>query len=123
MVDKIRQQAAGTLHPELLENLGKGFDKRCVDFLRVSYMELSAFVNTGASDEEALEWAYANGHRASEEEIEVWNGFMSKRGWKDAGTPVLVRRKKESGLESRDDIETMFDYLDVDEGRPLRASA
>jgi hypothetical protein len=32
-------------------------------------------------------------------------------------SPILDRRKKESGLQNRDDIETMFQYIDVDEGR------
>ena len=35
-------------------------------------------------------------------------------------TETLERRKRESGLSDRDDIQTMFDYIDADEGRPLR---
>ena len=42
---------------------------------------------------------------------------MRKRGWNDEGTEILERRKRESGLASRDDIQTMFDYIDADEGR------
>ncbi len=42
---------------------------------------------------------------------------MRKRGWNDDGTENLNRRKKESGLEDRNDIQTMFDYIDADEGR------
>lgn len=41
MLDKIRLRAAGDLHPDLHQNLGIGFDKRCVDFLRVPYQELA----------------------------------------------------------------------------------
>ncbi len=37
MLDKMRLKAAGELHPDLEENVGIGFDKRCVDFLGVSY--------------------------------------------------------------------------------------
>jgi hypothetical protein len=33
---------------------------------------------------------------------------------------ILIRRKKESGFETRDEIQTMFDYIDADEGRTLR---
>jgi hypothetical protein len=41
MLDKVRLRAAGDLHPDLHQNLGIGFDKRCVDFLRVPYEELA----------------------------------------------------------------------------------
>ena len=34
MLDKMRLKAAGELHPDLHQNLGIGFDKRCVDFLQ-----------------------------------------------------------------------------------------
>jgi hypothetical protein len=33
-------------------------------------------------------------------------------------TEILLRRKKESGFETRDDIQTLFQYIDADEGRP-----
>jgi Domain of unknown function (DUF5069) len=35
MLDKIRLKAAGELPPDLHQNLGIGFNKRCMDFLRV----------------------------------------------------------------------------------------
>jgi hypothetical protein len=117
MLDKIRLKAAGTLHPDLHQNLGIGFDQRCTRFLGVSYGELDERVRAGLSDEQALEWCFAHGRKPTEEEIEVWNGFMTKRGWKDAASELVAKRKKESGLEHRDDIQTMFDYIDADEGR------
>jgi hypothetical protein len=119
MVGKIRLQAAGELPEGYEENLGKGFDKRCVNFLRVSYEDLATEVRSGLSDEEVLDWCFAHGRQPDEEQIEIWNEFMRKRGWNDSGTEILLRRKQESGLEGRDDIVTMFDYLDADEGRPI----
>ena len=117
MTDKIRLMAAGELHPDLHGNLGKAFDQRCVDFLGVKYEALREKVLEGLSDEQALEWCFENGTRPSGEQIEVWNGFMSKRGWNDEASEILVRRKKESGFESRDEIQTMFNYIDADAGR------
>ena len=117
MVEKIRLMAAGELHPDLHANLGKGFDERCVDFLEVKYEELREEVLKGLNDEQALDWCFKNGRRPNDEQIEVWNGFMSKRGWNDEATEILLRRKKESGFESRDEIQTMFQYIDADEGR------
>jgi hypothetical protein len=43
---------------------------------------------------------------------------MSQRGSNDEVAEILARRKKESGFEGRDDIKTMFQYIDADEGRP-----
>ena len=117
MLDKIRLKAAGELHPDLHQNLGIGFDKRCVDFLRVSYQELAIRVAGGLNDTDALEWCFATGRKPTEEEVLVWNEFMRKRGWNDEATETLDTRKTESGLSDRDDIRTMFDYIEVDEGR------
>ncbi|MDQ3198347.1 MAG: DUF5069 domain-containing protein [Verrucomicrobiota bacterium] len=117
MLDKIRAHARGELPDEWVPNLGQGFDGRCVRILHVNYDDLVARVKEGGSDGEILRWAFQKGRVPSEEEIEIWNEFMRKTGWNDDVTETLVRRKKESGLTERDDIETMFQYIDADEGR------
>lgn len=117
MVEKIRLMESGDLHPDLHANLGKGFDECCVDFLGGKYEDLRDKVAGGLNDQQVLEWCFTSGTKPTDEQIKVWNGFMSKRGWNDEVTEILVRRKKESGFESRDDIQTMFQYIDADEGR------
>ena len=119
MVDKIRLMAAGDLHPDLQENLGTGFDQRTVKFLGVEYADLKTRVLEGGSDDEVLEWCFQKGTRPTEEQIQVWNGYMFKRGWRDDLSDSLASRKKEGGLENRDDIQTMFNYIDADEGRAI----
>ncbi len=118
MLDKIRLKAAGKLPlDEYGANLGKGFDARCCAFLRVDYAELVLHaLAPGATDDSALAWAEQRGGARSDEECEIWNGFMIKRGWRDAAREILEKRIKESGLEAKN-IQTMFDYLDYDEGR------
>lgn len=117
MLDKIRLQAAGQLPAaDYAPNLGKGFDGRCCNFLRVNYDELKARTLQGGTDAEVLGWAEAKGGPRTDEECEVWNGFMMKRGWRDAGAGTLAQRIKESALEAAP-VMTMFDYLDFDEGR------
>jgi len=120
MVDKIRLHAAGELGPDYVPNLGKGFDLRCCSLLGVNYEELACAVGSTLSNEDAWRWASQHGKAPSEEQIEVWNGFMTRRGWNDDLVEILERRKKEGGFENRNDIQTMFDYIDADEGRPLR---
>ena len=117
MLDKIRAHAKGELPAEYVEKLGSGFDGRCVRFLGIRYEDLVARLKEGGTDEEIFQWAFERGRKPSEEDVENWNEFMRKCGWKDVVSPILDRRKKESGLQDRGDIETMFQYIDVDEGR------
>ena len=125
MLDKIRLHAAGRLPADdYAANLGKGFDLRCVTFLRVSYEELKARTLGGSeTDEQLLAWSHARGGARTDEECEIWNGFMMKRGWRDAGADVLAKRIRESHLEAQT-VLTMFDYIDFDESRdPVAAKA
>ena len=121
MLDKIRLHAAGSLPADYQPNLGGGFDQRCTAFLNVAYADLVERVKQGGSDEEILEWCFLRGRKPGAEEIEIWNEFMRKRGWNDEATPILQRRLREGGFEQRSDIQTMFDYIDLDEGRDPRA--
>lgn len=42
---------------------------------------------------------------------------MRKVGWNDGVTETLERRKREGGCPERTDIQTIFDLIDLDEGR------
>jgi uncharacterized protein DUF5069 len=119
MLDKIRVGAKGELPEEYQPNLGKGFDAKCCAFLHLDYEEVASRVRGGASDDEMLEWALAAGRRPNEIEIEMWNEFMRKFGWRDKASEILERRKREGGMTERTDIETMFQFIDADEGRPV----
>jgi gluconokinase len=118
MLDKIRLHAAQTLPvSDYAANLGKGFDGRCCNFLRIKYDDLKARTLAGdLTDEQLLTWAHGQGGTRTDEECEVWSGFMMKRGWRDAGAEILAQRIRESQLEAKP-ILTMFDYIDYDEGR------
>ena len=123
MLDKIRLHAAGQLPADYQENLGVGFDERCSTFLRIDYASLVERVKQGGTDEEVLEWVFTKGRRTTEEDIEIWNEFMRKRGWNDEATERLIMRKGESNIPNRDDIQTLFDYIDFDEGRDPKSRA
>ena len=117
MLDKIRLHAKDHLPEEYQTNLGKGFDERCVRFLRVDYNQLLEHVKEGGTDDEVLQWCFNAGRQPSDDEIYVWNEFMRKRGWNDELSETLKRRKKEAGMAGRSEIETMFSFIDADEGR------
>lgn len=120
MLDKIRLRAEGKLSPDYHDNLGTGFDGRCIRFLGVSYPALCERVSQGGSDEEILNWCFKTGRKPSEEEVLIWNSFLRKRGWRDEAdgvTQELENYKSKSGMAHRTDIQTFFDYYEVDEGR------
>ena len=117
MLDKIRLHAAGKLPAGYFVGTANRtlFDSRCTRFLRVDYPALVARVLEGGSDEKILEWCFQHGYRPSEDEIEIWNGFMMKRGWRDAGSAELQEEKRLLGFGARDDIQTWFDLHVADE--------
>ncbi|HWD93025.1 MAG TPA: DUF5069 domain-containing protein [Verrucomicrobiae bacterium] len=123
MLDKIRLFASGKLpegwHAARGSEMKTSFDARCCRFLGIDYSALEKETLKGGSDEELLAWAFRNGRQPSEEEIEIWNAFMAKRGWRDAGTQRLNERLAEIGLPSGT-VSTMFEFIDLDEGRPPR---
>ncbi len=119
MLDKIRLHAAGKLPTDYTENLGDGFDKFCIQLLGIQYAALVDRVNQGGSDEEILGWCRENGRTLIEQDEFVWNEYMRKRGWNDSGSARLAERKEQSGFSSRNEIQTFFDYIDADEGKPL----
>ena len=119
MLDKIRVHARGELPADYQPNLGKGFDVKCCAFLHLNYSELVERVKQGATDDEMLEWAFTAGRRPTDDEITMWNEFMRKFGWRDHAAETLARRKREAGMEDRPEIETMFQFIDADEGRKV----
>jgi gluconokinase len=121
MLDKIRLHAAGKLPPDYVANLGDEgepavFDARCCRFLGVKYADLVSRVLAGGSDEAVLAWAEQHGKPHTDEECEIWNMFLSKRGGRDAAASRVQMRVEAAGLQGKPII-TMFDFLDYDEGR------
>ena len=117
MVDKLRLELAGKLPKDYHENMGKGFDASCCEFLGVSYDKLRERVREGGSDRQLLDWCQSHGKKREPGDRAVWNAYLAKRGWRDDLADRLVFRKKEAGWEGRAEIQTFFDYIDADEGR------
>ena len=123
MLDKIRLKARGELPPDYFTGVDEDptmFDARCSRFLGVNYDELVQRTLQGGSDEEILEWCFERGRRPNEEEIEIWNAFILKRGWRDAGSDDLATAKKQVGFGDHGDVQTWVDLHDVEEGRAPR---
>jgi hypothetical protein len=118
MLDKIRLHARGDLPEAYHNNLGREFDGHCLTFLHIEYAALRERVLAGGSDEEILEWCFTNGRRPSTGEIDIFNGFMQKAGWRDPSSERLGPLLERSGLAHLDrQCATRFDFIDFDEGR------
>jgi Domain of unknown function (DUF5069) len=113
LLDKIRLHSQGKLPADY--NLGTGMDGRCARFLQIEYAKIVERALRGGTDEEILEWCFQKGRRPGEEDILVWNAFMSKRGWRDEASDGLAEEKRKHGFAHRDDIQTFFDFHKVDE--------
>ena len=120
ILDKIRLNAAGKLPAGYNVGIIAGkrtFDDRVCRLLGVDFDALATRVLHGGTDEEILEWCFQNGRKPDPEQVEIWNGFMSKRGWRDAASGGLVQQRREAGLGDREDLVTFFDLMDAEEGR------
>ena len=118
MCSKIRLHAAGKLPEDYHGMLGKGFDGRTCRYLSVRHGDVTAQVLAGRSDAEVLEWCQATGRRLTDEQVLIYNSFMSKRGWRDDETdgfiPDMIRHY---GLKDGGSVITDFDLIEMDEGR------
>jgi len=125
MLDKIRLEAQGRLPEEYRASLGSGkpsfFDGRCCRFLGIAYGELRDRTLKGGCDEELLAWAESRGTPRCDEECVVWNRFMTKLGWRDDRSGSLWEKSSALGL-GKGAAETLFEMVDLDEGRPAGAS-
>lgn len=115
LLDKIRLKSHGQLPQGSETGVGIGVDARCVRFLHVAYEALEARTLQGGTDDEILEWCFQSGRRPNNEEIQIWNAFMAKRGWRDDASETLEQAKSGAGLSHRTDIQTYFDLLDAAE--------
>src|SRR5580692_8608188 len=95
-LDKIRLHAQGRLPADY--NRGIGFDGRICRFLHIEYPALVDRALAGASDEE----------------IFIFNSFLTKRGWHDDSSAELEAMKQERGFADRADIQTFFDFHKAD---------
>ena len=120
MIDKVRIHAANRLPGDYQQVLGLGFDGRTCRFLRVDYKEFTERALEGGTDEELLHWCFTRGRTPTDEEIAMWNDWVCKKGWRDETSARLKQRLQESGFQDRTDIQTMFEYIDLDEGRDPR---
>ncbi len=117
LVDKIRLHEAGQLPDDYQPNyLHKGFDLAWFKASGVGPDTLVSVVQNSITDGQVSDWVKVNVNAAAEAKAALRDRLLSF-GTEGALLELLVQRKAESGLQDRDDILCMFDYIDADEGR------
>ena len=116
LIDKARLHRRGTLVGYNYKTVG--FDKHLLAFLQVDAEAFEAAANACGTDDEVLQWIQQNGRMPSAAQITEWNRAMITRR---PDTPEKLARfqlfLKEAGGEGRNDVQTYFDLIELDEGR------
>ncbi len=115
MVEKIRRHWAGELAAPYIPTLGRGFDDLLCRHLDVpfdDFLEALKACPSGGGLEEAVSRLLPEEVRAPE-----WNRKLVQRGLAGVSLERLDARKRELKLSHREDILTMCDLLEVNEGR------
>jgi len=116
MLDKIRLHLRGELPDEYKPNFGlqRSLDGLLAQFLNLTHEQIVARVHEGSTDEEIAKWCFSKGLRPNEAQIAIWNSFAEKLGWRDRAAATVEAVRKQT---RRDDIVTIFDCIDANEGR------
>ena len=119
MLDKMRLKQAGKLPDDFQRNYGLSFglDGQLCGFLNVKFADVEVQVQKGGTDAGIAEAIFSLGLRPSRQQVLVWNEYIRKLGWNDRGAAVIAKVKEQQGLTARDDIQTIFDGIEVLEDR------
>jgi gluconokinase len=117
MIDKIRLHLSGNLPDEYEENFGidNSLDGLMAHFLKLEHSQILRRTAEGGSDEEILEWCFAQGFRPNQVQIRVWNAFAEKLGWRDPAAHIVAQVNQKNGPGA--ELHTIFECIDAGEGR------
>jgi hypothetical protein len=111
MLDKGRAQLAGKVGDY---EFNCGLDQRFLGFAGLKAEDILHLLKEGKSDSEVLAWIRKNGHR-SDFEIASWSQFQLQRSPSDNDGREFLSSTVQKLAPDRDDIQTIFDLLDLDD--------
>lgn len=115
ILDKGRAALAGKLGEYRFN--GKGMDRHFLSFTGIEFEALKAEIAKGGSDTDLLAWVQANAkHPRQPWEINAWSEYHLRRTPdSDAETLADFAEAVAKFSTTREDINTWFDLLDVDD--------
>jgi len=115
ILDKARASLAGKLGE--YHYSGKGMDRHFFNFVGIDHEALKKEIAKGAGDWDVLAWVQAHAkHQRQPWEIAAWSDFHLRRG-PDSDTETITDFAEEVKRFNpmREDINTWFDLLDLDD--------
>ena len=115
ILDKGRAALAGKLGEYRFN--GKGMDRHFLNFTGIEFEALKAEIAKGSGDSQLLAWVQANAkHQRQPWEIAAWSEYHLRRT-PDSDAETIVDFAEAVGKFSttREDINTWFDLLDLDD--------
>jgi hypothetical protein len=115
ILDKGRAALAGKLGAYHFE--GKGLDRHFLNFTGIEFEALKAEIAKGGGDGEILTWVNANAkHPRQPWEIAAWSEYHTRRTPdSDAETFAYFAESVGKFSKTREDINTWFDLVDLDD--------
>lgn len=118
LVDKIRLQLAGKLHPDYQENFTKGFDAAWLKAAGLTAEQFIEVVKNTLTDGEVCDWVLKNVKRSDAEKVAHRDSILNYPKANDEPLKArLQMRKEQAGVGNRDDIKSFVDCIDADEKR------
>lgn len=118
LIDKIRLHEAGRLPADYQPNyLSKGFDAKWLEMAGVDAETFVKVVRESITDGEVCDWVQKNVKKPTRDKEALREHLNAYGREGEQLRAKLAQRKKESGIEHRDDIQCFVDYIDADEGR------
>jgi hypothetical protein len=113
MLDKGRASIAGTQGEYLY---ACPLDNRFLDFAGIDPDALKAQLAEGKGDGEILAWVLENSKtKPNEVAIQAWSDFCERRAPSDIESRQHVNEMQSKAGPAREDIQTWFDLLDLDD--------
>jgi hypothetical protein len=117
-IDKVRLHLAGQLHPDYQPNLCQGFDGLWLETAGVDAAQFIEVVKNSITDGEVCDWVLKNVKKPESVKAAHRERMLGLPKKDDAAMQArLASRKKEAGLEHRDDVQSFVDFIDADEKR------
>ena len=115
ILDKGRAALAGKLGE--FHYAGKGMDRHFFNFVGLDHESLTKELAKGASDSEILAWVHANArHQRQPWEIAAWSEYHLRRvPDSDNETLLEFAENLKKFSATREDINTWFDLMDIDD--------
>jgi hypothetical protein len=115
ILDKGRAALAGKLGE--FHYAGKGMDRHFFNFVGLDHESLTKELAKGASDSEVLAWVHANArHQRQPWEIAAWSEYHVRRvPDSDNETLLEFADNVKKFTATREDINTWFDLIDIDD--------